>query len=692
MARPPSLTDSFTLAALSHLSAPKAFQAQCVCRRWLGVVQRLDAKALVLSWRPAGWLLGAASAPCLEDASFCRALLRDLHTCLADSALQVAYITWKQHLIFIEPTAKLASPPQGGDVFPVGSDRDHYTCRIVPFSQNKVWWSCLEGEAFYWPLEDEDEGTRPATDQDNANETSTSSATPPGRLALRTCEAVPGFGGSSDAFRLPEDVAAVLALNAAWYKGSFMNRKLQTILLLRDGRFALLGSCEDKGSIDSHARGYATRCLVADSLANLVTHAQDDFSRRLLRTQLPCKVSRSATPPDNHGSGSGDTGKPDVAMSAALAGSKFSRQVSAVALPRSPLGDILGHFLTSSAADAKWSEPPLFDKTMEKESAANVQPGDEVRVLHEGLELKWSACTWPDNDLAQGPVDPERELKLLAEAEQKGLRFLTYSAGCTVGRDRRFHYPAVVQTVDRMSSTADVLYTTEATDGNSGFTGSLGRMCDAELPPTQETDVAFHRIHIVPKSPWFQDFLAAWKPCGAFVSLNSSFEDSENDEDAQVAEDRGTCRVFSDAQVAEDRGACRVFGASSETGDKDSSSATFAAHRLCRVADAFRDSRDAHTFRLQELSTHRTLLVGSLQEEKLAGLLAASPALGSLRSVQQPLQMWPRQAEMELGKRLFLELLRHPSYWPIWQTKGGESSAHIAKLFKQTKFVRLVLG
>lgn len=671
MAHQPPLPDRFTLQAVSYLSAPKAFQVQSVCRCWLAILQQLDAKALVLSWRPAGWLLGAASAPCLADAIFCRALLRDLHACLASSALQVAYVTSQQHLVFVEPTAKLATPPQGGDVFPVNVDRDHYSCRIAPFSQDKVWWSCLEGEAFQWPLEGEEGGTRLRADPLHASE-AVAASSPQGRAAVRACEAVPGFVGASDAFRMPEDVAAVLALNAAWYEYSFMTRKLQTILMLRDGRFALLGSSENQNSMDSHACGCTTRCLVADSLASLVALAQDDYSRRLLQTELPCKVSRSAACQDSDGRGGGITSSLDVAAldcsksSLPLtAATKFSRQLSAVALPRSLSS---GHhhldgFVTcaaAEAADAPGHHPPLFDKSREMEPVAAVQVGDEVRVLHEGLVLQWVKCDWPDNGLAKGPVDPEHEVQLLGEARQKGLR---WRHGSTVGHASGCHYAAFVQAVHRPSSAVDVLYSAEPHDGNDGFTGSLGSTRDATLPPTQETDVGFHRVALVPRSAWYKEFRAAWEPCGAFSFLCSAFEDSEgNEEEAPVA--------------------VRCFSAAAEAEEARRSADAPAAHRLGRVADAFRDTQESHSFRLQELSAHEALLLG-VQQEDLSALLASSPGPG---------QMWPRQPAVDLGKRLFLELLRHPSYWPTWQARGGESPAHIAKLFGKTQFVRLVFA
>ena len=100
-------------------------------------------------------------------------------------------------------------------------------------------------------------------------------------------EAVPGYQGSLDPPNLLEDVLAVLSLNAAWFTTSFWTRQLQAILLLRDCRFLLIGACEMQNTIDSQAKARVYRGFVADSLASLVTFAQDPRSREILRTRLP---------------------------------------------------------------------------------------------------------------------------------------------------------------------------------------------------------------------------------------------------------------------------------------------------------------------------------------------------------------------------------------------------------------------
>lgn len=79
---------------------------------------------------------------------------------------------------------------------------------------------------------------------------------------------------------------AVLSLNAAWFSYSFWTRQLQAILLLRDGRFLLVGSTEMQGTINSQASVQVLRCFVSDSLNSLVTLAQDPRSRELLGTSV----------------------------------------------------------------------------------------------------------------------------------------------------------------------------------------------------------------------------------------------------------------------------------------------------------------------------------------------------------------------------------------------------------------------
>ncbi|CAE8617714.1 unnamed protein product [Polarella glacialis] len=66
-----------------------------------------------------------------------------------------------------------------------------------------------------------------------------------------------------------------------------MDRKLQSILLLRDGRFASVGTSDFQSTIDSQPNLQACHCIVANSLLDLVARGQDSASRRILRTSLP---------------------------------------------------------------------------------------------------------------------------------------------------------------------------------------------------------------------------------------------------------------------------------------------------------------------------------------------------------------------------------------------------------------------
>lgn len=77
-------------------------------------------------------------------------------------------------------------------------------------SKDTLWWECLDQELFRWPHE------LKGLDSN--------------RGRCEGCEAVPGYAGDVSAPKLPDDVLAVMALNAAWFHYSFWTRQF----LLRD--------------------------------------------------------------------------------------------------------------------------------------------------------------------------------------------------------------------------------------------------------------------------------------------------------------------------------------------------------------------------------------------------------------------------------------------------------------------------
>jgi len=249
------------------------FVAHAGLRAGLAVIQQLKYCDLVLRCRPEAWMPEAGKSECLKDPNFCRRLMRDWHQCLHKSPLQVVYVECHQHLIFVEPTAQLAPPPHGVDCIPVDELSDRYLCRVAPFASDKVWWQHLQTYIFCSPGSSEEDQPE---------------MTPDPEEPVRGCMGVPGYIGCRAPFSMPDDVAAVLALNGAWYDGgSTFDRSLQAILLLKDGRFALVSACESKGT-DSSADGCnAVKCIVAGSLLALVTLGQDPTSRRVLCTRCP---------------------------------------------------------------------------------------------------------------------------------------------------------------------------------------------------------------------------------------------------------------------------------------------------------------------------------------------------------------------------------------------------------------------
>lgn len=73
----------------------------------------------------------------------------------------------------------------------------------VMLTKDTLWWECLDQELFRWPHELKGLENQRCED----------------------CEAVPGYAGDVSAPKLPDDVLAVMALNAAWFHYSFWTRQ-----------------------------------------------------------------------------------------------------------------------------------------------------------------------------------------------------------------------------------------------------------------------------------------------------------------------------------------------------------------------------------------------------------------------------------------------------------------------------------
>lgn len=122
---------------LGYLPAKQAIQSAAVALCWQVASASLDAKELLLQCRPHSWLPGSKSnCPCLDDPLFCRTFLQDWGTCLADFALQLAFVGYGEHLIFVDPDARLGLPPQGLDRFPIEQDGE---CCITSLLPEKLW-------------------------------------------------------------------------------------------------------------------------------------------------------------------------------------------------------------------------------------------------------------------------------------------------------------------------------------------------------------------------------------------------------------------------------------------------------------------------------------------------------------------------------------------------------------------------
>ena len=623
---------------LNFLPANEAFGAAKVSQTFHQAQERLNAGVFLQRIRPNTW----ASKNKL-DQEFNRRLLRDWYLCLKDSALQVAYIESRQHLIFIEPSCTLTAAPQGSDPFPVDADSQKYRCSIESFNLDCLWWDCLQEELFEWPRQrsdGEEEDEEPASGPQAAPEATGGYPSDSKPEAVQEelpfeLEAVPGYQGSLDPPNLLEDVLAVLSLNAAWFSYSFWTRQLQAILLLQDGRFLLIGACEMQGTIDSQAAARVYRGFVADSLASLVTFAQDPRSREILRTRLP--------------------GEPAPVASAGV--QSVNPTWMSVSIPRvepdkaEAFHERFGSFLHASET----CENVLFSTLQVdvEQGRKNIKAGDKCRVVRQSETFIWTSCRCQDWAAPLGPVPPKLEAEYLERASKEDLRFTTFSGGCHLGLRRDRWYDAVVVHVNE-DNTVDLRYTDPKTwsNGASGFTEGEGNDRNEALI---EADVDIERVKVVPGSRWYLDFKRIWEGCSGFSCIGLSFG----------GDDVGSIRCF----------------AGSQTLNQDAPKVVEEVPFL-KLADVFADTTAAHLFRCKVLSEEKECFEDKESIQEIEEL--------SLDKGQTDGEMYPRSAQMAVGKRLFLKLLR-TSFWDKWVAQGGESPAKIVNLFKKDKFVRLVI-
>jgi len=653
---------------LDYLSAPEAFGCASVCSSFAKTLQLSDARLWLRRLRPKTWKSEGIDELSQE---FCRRLLRDWHLCLKHSACQVAYVLYDQHLFFVEPNTSMAPAPQGSDPFPVSVDAKTYKCSIEEFNWDCLWWKCLDNELFRWPQEirlnevivrspsDEDDRGRGTDDEDDRRRGADDEVrvplmnpedVPPGavmvgeprpfipatKMVPHELEAVPGYRGDLSLPDLCQDVLAVLSLNAAWFDYSFWTRQLQAILLLRDGRFLLIGTCELQGTIESQASARVSRCFVSDSLMSLVTFAQDPRSREILRTTLPGDEKMDS------GSREGDKVR------------RSDADMLIVKLPRVDREDrkgVEGMFGAFLKASQESFDHVLFSNLQmnQKDLRKGIKAGDKVRVKRQGETFIWTSCQCDTGEFPLGSVAPDTEEEMLQQCHRKDRRWLTYSGGCHLGlKDGRSYHAEVLRVRD--DGSVDLQYTDagEWASGNSGFTNGQGRVRQDAFV---EADVDVERVQMMPKSRWYWSFKDVWAPCGGFSQISLSFGDSGE----------GGVRCF--------------VGSSTEETTAESSSSEDDATFL-KLADAFADSLPAHRFRCRLLSGEIDWLA---EEKKVIEELATSA------------EGLPRQQQMVAGKRLFLKLLRVPSFWKKWVDQGGESPAQMTTLFKKEKFVRLII-
>lgn len=556
---------------MEFLPVREAFGCAKVCQFWLETQRSLDAKAFLHQLR----MVCAGDINDLPlQRSNCRQLLRDWHECLKNSSLQVAYVTYDQHLIYVEPNTRLAKPPQGSDPFPVDTDAPNYHCLIKAFTMDTLWWECLDQELFRWPHELKGLENQRCED----------------------CEAVPGYAGDVSAPKLPDDVLAVMALNAAWFHYSFWTRQLQGILLLRDGRFLLIRTSEMQSTIDTQANAHVYRCFVADSLWSIVMFAQDPKSREVLRTQVPDRCAMNHLSVKKH---------------------PVDERVAQVKLPRiepSFDGELIQNpdfehiFGSFRSADGVPGEGSLFSSVelVQEEARRRLKPGDLCRVERAGDNFIWQSCLCDGWGMPDGPVPPEVEIARLEQACCQDRRFLSFSKGCHLGLRRDVSYSAVV--IGRDEHTVDVRYTnpSEWADGASGFTNSLGSSLKETLV---EADVDIRRVTVLPESEWYWNFWQTWER--GELPRTSSVGDF-------------------------------LFPPESEV-------------KHLKLADAFADTERGHLFRCELLDQEKEMLHEDFQEmiQKLVLDVQSSIHRGGGR-------LWPRQADMAMAKRLFLKLLRTP--------------------------------
>eukprot|EP00913_Durusdinium_trenchii_P026716 g25063.t1 len=230
--------------------------------------------------------------------------------------------------------------------------------------------------------------------------------------------------------------------------------KLQAILLLRDGRFLLIGTSEDQASIQSQVTVRACRVFVADSLGALVAYAQDDRSREILRTQLPGSSSLSAT---------ADFSLRRVKMPRVTVDrwSEFSR-----------FQDIFGDWRKPYAPAKTPAKAPRpkgvlysYRPTAAKPTEQQLRNGMRCRVRREGEALVWKRCRCEGWDI--GPVAPELEREYVEQAWREDRRWRSVSV-LSLRRDS--YYSAVVsQLID--------------------------------------LDVDIGRIRVLPSNSWYRSFL-----------------------------------------------------------------------------------------------------------------------------------------------------------------------------------------
>ena len=661
---------------LSYLDAHEAFGCARVCRSFASTVETLNAEEFLQRIRPRTW---NGAFPKELDQEFCRRLLRDWHFCLKNSTCQVGYVAYDQHLLFVEPSCKLAPSPQGSDPFPVSVDAKTYKCSIEEFYWDSLWWKCLDNELFHWPKETmrddfkqafangpvsregplspedaersrydgpmsrEDDPFQGLSAEDLVPAFNQGPGVPIGVPVQPVFVEVPielepvfGYSGDMSLPKLSEDVLAVLALNAAWFQDSFLTRQLQGILLLRDGRFLLIGSCEMQGTIDSQLCARVYRCFVSDSLMSLVTFAQDPRSREILRTRVPgSEMEQEKVSPN---------------LNAALQEVKVPRidyEDKAI------LEETFGEFKKAS----KESEGVLFNTLLmdQEELRANIKVGDLVRVKREGATFGWISCQCEGKSpIPQGPVAPDVEEDFVHSSKSQDLRWLSFSGGCHLGLLNGRYYQAKVVRVMDNGSRLDVQYLdpTEWANGNSGFTNGLGNdRHDSYI----EADVDILRCTVLPSSSWYWSFKEVWDRCGSFASLSCDFGGERSS--------GGSVRAFPSGP----------WGYPSDAGAPE-------APAFLKLADVFADTLPAHDFRCRILSEEKDMLPN---DQGMIEELCASKEKGS--------DCFPRQKTMVLGKELGLKLLRVPTFWKKWMEQGGESPAKMTTLFKKEKLVRLVI-